>query len=37
MSVLRTFHQQGKDAFASLVKLLRLPGHKLLEIVPALA
>ncbi len=34
MSVLRTFHQQGKDAFASLVKLLRLPGHKLLEIVP---
>lgn len=37
MSVLRTFHQQGKDAFASLVELLRLPGHKLLEIVPALA
>lgn len=36
MSVLRTFHQQGKDAFASLVELLRLPGHKLLEIVPAL-
>ena len=35
MSVLRTFHQQGKDAWASLVELLRLPGHKLLEIVPA--
>ena len=37
MSVLRTFHQQGKDAFASLVELLRLPGHKVLEIVPTLA
>ncbi len=37
MSVLRTFHQQGKDAFASLVELLRIPGHKILEIVPALA
>ncbi len=37
MSVLRTFHQQGKDAFVSLVELLRLPGHKILEIVPALA
>jgi transposase len=34
MSVLRTFHQQGKDAFASLVELLRIPGHKILEIVP---
>jgi transposase len=34
MSVLRTFHQQGKDAFAALVELLRLPGHKILEIVP---
>ena len=34
MSVLRTFHQQGKDAFASLVELLRLPGPKILEIVP---
>ena len=37
MSVLRTFHQQGKDAFVALVELLRLPGHKILEIVPALA
>jgi transposase len=37
MSVLRTFHQQGKDAFASLVALLRLPGQKILEIVPTLA
>ena len=37
MSVLRTFHQQGKDAFASLVELLRIPGHKILEIVPTLA
>ena len=37
MSVLRTFHRQGKDAFASLVELLRLPGHKVLEIVPTLA
>ena len=37
MSVLRTFHQQGKDAFASLVELLRLPGQKILEIVPTLA
>ena len=37
MSVLRTFHQQGKDAFVSLVELLRIPGHKILEIVPALA
>jgi transposase len=37
MSVLRTFHQQGKDAFASLVEWLRLPGHKILEIVPTLA
>jgi transposase len=37
MSVLRTFHQQGKDAFASLVELLRLPGHKILDIVPTLA
>ena len=37
MSVLRTFHQQGKDAFVSLVELLRLPGHKILEIVPTLA
>src|SRR5260370_19389057 len=37
MSGLRTFHQQGKDAFASLVELLRLPGHKILEIVPTLA
>jgi transposase len=34
MSVLRTFHQQGKDAFASLVALLRMPGQKILEIVP---
>jgi transposase len=34
MSVLRTFHQQGQDAFASLVELLRIPGHKILEIVP---
>jgi len=34
MSVLRTFHQQGKDAFVSLVELLRIPGHKILEIVP---
>jgi transposase len=34
MSVLRTFHQQGKDAFVSLVELLRLPGQKILEIVP---
>jgi len=34
MSVLRTFRQQGKDAFASLVELLRIPGHKILEIVP---
>jgi hypothetical protein len=31
---LRTFRQQGKDAFASLVELLRIPGHKILEIVP---
>ena len=37
MSVLRTFHQQGKDAFASLVELLRIPGHKILEIVPTRA
>ena len=37
MSVLRTFHQQGKDAFASLVELLRIPGHKILDIVPTLA
>jgi len=37
MSVLRTFHQPGKDAFASLVELLRLPGHKILEIVPTMA
>jgi transposase len=37
MSVLRTYHQQGKDAFASLVELLRIPGHKILEIVPTLA
>ena len=37
MSVLRTFHQQGKNAFASLVDLLRLPGHKILDIVPTLA
>jgi transposase len=35
MSVFRTFRQQGKDAFASLVELLRMPGHKVLEIVPA--
>jgi transposase len=35
MSVLRTFHQQGKDAFTGLVELLRLPGQKILEIVPA--
>lgn len=34
MSVLRTFRQQGKDAFAPLVELLRIPGHKILEIVP---
>jgi transposase len=34
MSVLRTFRQQGKDAFASLVELLRIPGHKILEIIP---
>jgi len=37
MSVLRTFPQPGKDAFASLVELLRLPGHKILEIVPTMA
>jgi transposase len=37
MRVLRTFHQQGKDAFVSWVELLRLPGHKILDIVPALA
>jgi transposase len=37
MSVLRTFHQQGKDAFAPLVELLRMPGQKILEIVPKLA
>jgi transposase len=37
MSVLRTFHQQGKDAFAPLVELLRMPGQKILEIVPTLA
>jgi len=37
MSVLRTFRQQGKDAFASLVEWLRIPGHKILEIVPTLA
>jgi hypothetical protein len=34
MSVLRTCSQQGKDAFASLVRLLRFPGVTLLEIVP---
>ena len=37
MSVLRTFQQQGKDAFTSLVALLRFPGQKILEIVPTLA
>jgi transposase len=37
MSVLRTFHQQGKDALAPLVELLRMPGQKILEIVPRLA
>ena len=37
MSVLRTFHQQGKDAFAPMVELLRMPGQKILEIVPTLA
>ena len=37
MSVLRPFQQQGKDAFTSLVTLLRLPGQKILEIVPTLA
>jgi hypothetical protein len=35
--VLRTFQQQGKDAFTSLVALLRFPGQKILEIVPTLA
>src|SRR5438128_5389754 len=37
MSVLRTFQQQGKDAFTALVALLRLPGQKILQIVPTLA
>jgi transposase len=35
MSVLRTCSQQGKDAFALLVAMLRFPGQKILEVVPA--
>jgi hypothetical protein len=35
MSVLRTCSQQGKDAFALLVAMLRFPGRKILEIAPA--
>jgi len=35
MSVMRTGSQQGEDAFALLVAMLRFPGRKILEIVPA--
>lgn len=34
-SVLRTCRQQGKDAFARLVGLLRSPSQQILDIVPA--